>query len=82
MRVCSLDACMLIGKRESQMNKSFDDSNWKAEDLAKATVEDATSHPNWSMGKKITVACIIGAFGIYTFIKCRLFRWSYYYGLV
>ncbi len=29
--------------------------DWKAEDLAKATVEDATSHPNWSMGKKITV---------------------------
>ena len=31
MRVCSLDACMLIGKRESQMNKSFDDSNWREE---------------------------------------------------
>ena len=29
--------------------------DWKAEDLVKATVEDATSHPNWSMGKKITV---------------------------
>ena len=29
--------------------------DWRAEDLAKATVEDATSHPNWSMGKKITV---------------------------
>ncbi len=29
--------------------------DWKAEDLAKATVKDATSHPNWSMGKKITV---------------------------
>ncbi len=29
--------------------------NWKAEDLKDATVKDATSHPNWSMGKKITV---------------------------
>ncbi|WP_413678289.1 1-deoxy-D-xylulose-5-phosphate reductoisomerase [Prochlorococcus sp. MIT 0916] len=29
--------------------------DWKAEDLAKATVKDATSHPNWNMGKKITV---------------------------
>ena len=29
--------------------------DWKAEDLVKATVKDATSHPNWSMGKKITV---------------------------
>jgi len=29
--------------------------DWKAEDLGKATVEDATSHPNWSMGKKKTV---------------------------
>jgi 1-deoxy-D-xylulose-5-phosphate reductoisomerase len=29
--------------------------DWPAEDLAKATVADATSHPNWSMGRKITV---------------------------
>ena len=29
--------------------------DWDAADLAKATVADATSHPNWSMGKKITV---------------------------
>ena len=29
--------------------------DWKAADLAKATVADATSHPNWSMGRKITV---------------------------
>ncbi|MEB3323672.1 MAG: 1-deoxy-D-xylulose-5-phosphate reductoisomerase, partial [Synechococcaceae cyanobacterium] len=29
--------------------------DWPAEDLAKATVADATSHPNWSMGPKITV---------------------------
>ncbi len=29
--------------------------DWKAEDLVNATVKDATSHPNWSMGKKITV---------------------------
>ena len=29
--------------------------DWSAEDLKKATVKDATSHPNWSMGKKITV---------------------------
>ena len=29
--------------------------DWKAEDLEKATVKDATSHPNWSMGRKITV---------------------------
>ncbi len=28
---------------------------WPREDLIKATVKDATSHPNWSMGKKITV---------------------------
>ena len=31
MRVCSLDVCMLIGRVESQMNKSFDDSNWREE---------------------------------------------------
>ena len=29
--------------------------DWSAEKLQKATVKDATSHPNWSMGKKITV---------------------------
>ncbi|HHG2224704.1 MULTISPECIES: 1-deoxy-D-xylulose-5-phosphate reductoisomerase [unclassified Synechococcus] len=29
--------------------------DWPASDLAKATVADATSHPNWSMGRKITV---------------------------
>ena len=29
--------------------------DWAAADLAKATVADATSHPNWSMGRKITV---------------------------
>jgi 1-deoxy-D-xylulose-5-phosphate reductoisomerase len=29
--------------------------DWPAADLAKATVADATSHPNWSMGRKITV---------------------------
>tara|TARA_Y100001968_G_scaffold331372_1_gene385827 strand:+ start:928 stop:2154 length:1227 start_codon:yes stop_codon:yes gene_type:complete len=29
--------------------------DWSMEDLTKATVKDATNHPNWSMGKKITV---------------------------
>ena len=29
--------------------------DWAADDLAKATVSDATRHPNWSMGRKITV---------------------------
>ena len=29
--------------------------DWSAPELEKATVADATSHPNWSMGKKITV---------------------------
>ena len=29
--------------------------DWAAADLAKATVADATRHPNWSMGPKITV---------------------------
>jgi 1-deoxy-D-xylulose-5-phosphate reductoisomerase len=29
--------------------------DWDARDLVKATVADATSHPNWSMGRKITV---------------------------
>ena len=29
--------------------------DWPSADLAKATVADATSHPNWSMGRKITV---------------------------
>jgi 1-deoxy-D-xylulose-5-phosphate reductoisomerase len=29
--------------------------DWPPEDLHKATVADATSHPNWSMGRKITV---------------------------
>ena len=29
--------------------------DWSAADLERATVADATSHPNWSMGKKITV---------------------------
>jgi 1-deoxy-D-xylulose-5-phosphate reductoisomerase len=29
--------------------------DWPAADLAKVTVADATSHPNWSMGRKITV---------------------------
>ncbi len=29
--------------------------DWAAVDLEKATVSDATRHPNWSMGRKITV---------------------------
>ncbi len=29
--------------------------DWSADDLKKATIADATSHPNWSMGRKITV---------------------------
>ena len=29
--------------------------DWATADLEKATVADATSHPNWSMGRKITV---------------------------
>jgi 1-deoxy-D-xylulose-5-phosphate reductoisomerase len=29
--------------------------DWDPLDLAKATVADATSHPNWTMGRKITV---------------------------
>ena len=29
--------------------------DWDAADLEKATVADATRHPNWSMGRKITV---------------------------
>ena len=29
--------------------------DWAIEDLKNVTVEDATSHPNWDMGKKITV---------------------------
>tara|TARA_B100000029_G_scaffold512955_1_gene611026 strand:- start:278 stop:1504 length:1227 start_codon:yes stop_codon:yes gene_type:complete len=29
--------------------------DWAAKDLKKATVSDAISHPNWSMGRKITV---------------------------
>ncbi len=29
--------------------------DWPAADLARATVADATSHPNWTMGRKITV---------------------------
>ena len=29
--------------------------DWSTADLEKATVNDATSHPNWSMGRKITV---------------------------
>ncbi len=29
--------------------------DWPAEELKKATVNDAISHPNWSMGRKITV---------------------------
>ncbi len=29
--------------------------DWATEDLKNATIKDATSHPNWSMGRKITV---------------------------
>ncbi len=29
--------------------------DWSTEDLKNATVTDATNHPNWSMGRKITV---------------------------
>jgi len=29
--------------------------DWATEDLQNVTVKDATSHPNWDMGKKITV---------------------------
>lgn len=29
--------------------------NWSPQDIAKATVEQAIAHPNWSMGRKISV---------------------------
>lgn len=29
--------------------------DWSIQDLERATISDATSHPNWSMGRKITV---------------------------
>ncbi len=29
--------------------------DWSTEELKKATIKDAISHPNWSMGRKITV---------------------------
>jgi 1-deoxy-D-xylulose-5-phosphate reductoisomerase len=29
--------------------------NWSAERIAKATIEDALAHPNWRMGRKITI---------------------------
>lgn len=29
--------------------------DWPAESLKRATIEDALNHPNWSMGKKITI---------------------------
>ena len=31
--------------------------NWSKEDIANATVEQALRHPNWNMGRKITVDC-------------------------
>ncbi|MBT3318222.1 MAG: 1-deoxy-D-xylulose-5-phosphate reductoisomerase [Clostridia bacterium] len=31
--------------------------DWSKEDIANATVEQALRHPNWNMGKKITVDC-------------------------
>jgi 1-deoxy-D-xylulose-5-phosphate reductoisomerase len=31
--------------------------DWSKEDIEKATVEQALRHPNWRMGKKITVDC-------------------------
>lgn len=31
--------------------------NWNKEDIEKATVEQALRHPNWRMGKKVTVDC-------------------------
>ncbi len=31
--------------------------NWSKEQIANATVEQALKHPNWHMGKKITVDC-------------------------
>ena len=31
--------------------------DWSREDIQKATVEQALRHPNWRMGKKITVDC-------------------------
>jgi 1-deoxy-D-xylulose-5-phosphate reductoisomerase len=31
--------------------------NWRKEDIETATVEQALRHPNWRMGKKVTVDC-------------------------
>ncbi len=31
--------------------------NWSREDIEKATVEQALRHPNWRMGKKVTIDC-------------------------
>ena len=60
MRVCSLDACMLIGKREKDMTKQFDDSNWREE--YKAYISDKRSLELLENGpKSLSQSWILGA---------------------
>ena len=60
MRVCSLDACMLIGKKEKGMTKQFDDSNWREE--YKAYISDKRSLELLENGpKSLSQSWILGA---------------------
>ncbi len=51
----------LRGNREREVDKIILTAsggpfrNWSVDDLKKVTVKEALNHPNWSMGKKITI---------------------------
>ena len=52
--------CLSAGKREEVRRIVITASggalrDWPAEEVEKATVEDALNHPTWSMGRKITI---------------------------
>jgi hypothetical protein len=46
-------ACCVVDKKESHISTFLRD--WPVEKLKEVKVADALKHPNWSMGRKITV---------------------------
>lgn len=47
--------CLWIHKRILTISFSVTDRDWPVENLKDVKVADALKHPNWNMGKKITV---------------------------
>ena len=53
--MCIVHVLFTSGSMELCLTSIDDDRDWPVEKLKDVKVADALKHPNWSMGKKITV---------------------------